>query len=126
MPRTAIPSRRWRRPRWADPRTQTNLVRRAMDNGRVIHVPQGPQRELRRLLHAEVHEHLHLFGCYSALCAPFNRTGALLVTRDLPGRPYSNDDVAFVESIAARVAVADQRARSLAAAWNLLRPARTL
>jgi excisionase family DNA binding protein len=106
-----------------DPRTRTNLVRRAMDNGQVIHVPQVPQRELRRLLHAELHEHLQLFGCYSALCAPFNHTGALLVTRDLPGRPYSNDDVALVESIAARVAVSDERARSWRAAWNTRRAA---
>jgi excisionase family DNA binding protein len=106
-----------------DPRTRTNLVQRATDNRQLIYVPQVPQRELRRLLHPELHEHLQLFGCYSALCAPFNRTGALLVTRDLPGRPYSNDDVAFVESIAARVAVADERARSWAAAWNTRRAA---
>ena len=106
-----------------DPRTKTNLVRRAVTNGQVIYVPQVPQRELRRLLHPELHEHLQLFGCYSALCAPFNGTGALLVTRDLPGRPYSNDDVALVESIAARVGVADERARSWSAAWNMRRAA---
>ena len=47
--------------------------------------------------------------------------GALLVTRDLPGRPYTNDDLAFVESIAARVARADERARCWTAAWELRR-----
>jgi PAS domain-containing protein len=84
-------------------------------------VPQVPQRELRRRLHPELHEHLQLSGCYSAACAPIGETGALLVTRDLPGRPYTNDDLALVESIAGRVARADERARSWTAAWQLRR-----
>ena len=104
-----------------DPRTSTNLVRRSVTSGEVICVPQVPQRELRKHLHPELHEHLQLSGCYSAACAPIGATGALLVTRDLPGRPYSNDDLAFVESIAARVARADERARCWTAAWDMRR-----
>jgi excisionase family DNA binding protein len=104
-----------------DLRTSTNLVRRAVAAGESICVPQVPQRELRRKLHPELHEHLHVTGCFSALVAPVGRTAALLVTRDLPGRPYSNDDVAFVEAVAARVARADERVRCWAGAWELRR-----
>jgi PAS domain-containing protein len=80
-----------------------------------------PQRELRRRLHPELHEHLRVTGCFSALVAPVGRTAALLVTRDLPGRPYTNDDVAFVAAIAARVARADERVRCWTGAWELRR-----
>ncbi|MCU1466798.1 MAG: hypothetical protein JWM72_2726 [Actinomycetia bacterium] len=104
-----------------DPRTSTNLVRRAVASGETICVPQVPQRELRRRLHPELHEHLHITGCFSALVAPIGRTAALLVTRDLPGRPYTNDDVAFVDAIAARVARADERVRCWTGAWELRR-----
>ncbi len=104
-----------------DRRTATNLVRRAVDRGESVCVAQVPQRELRRRLHPELHEHLQLSGCYSALVAPISVGGALLVTRDLPGRPYANDDLALVEAIAARIARADERARSWSAAWALRR-----
>jgi PAS domain-containing protein len=104
-----------------DPRTSTKLVRRAVTSGELICVAQVPQRELRRRLHPELHEHLQLSGCYSAVCAPVGATGALLVTRDLPGRPYGHDDLAFVESIAARVVRADERARCWTAAWEMRR-----
>jgi excisionase family DNA binding protein len=104
-----------------DPRTSTKLVRRAVASGETICVPQVPQRELRRRLHPELHEHLRVTGCFSALVAPVGRTAALLVTRDLPGRPYTNDDVAFVAAIAARVARADERVRCWTGAWELRR-----
>lgn len=104
-----------------DPRTSTNLVRRSITTGAPVCVAQVPQRELRRRLHPELHEHLHLTGCYSAMVAPFGSAGALLVTRDLPGRPYGPDDLAFVEATAARVTRADERARSYAGAWDLRR-----
>jgi PAS domain-containing protein len=92
-----------------------------MTTSELICVAQVPQRELRRRLHPELHENLHLSGCYSAMCAPIGTTGALLVTRDLPGRPYGPTDVALVQSIAARVARADERASSWTAAWAMRR-----
>jgi excisionase family DNA binding protein len=104
-----------------DSRTSTKMVRRAVVANEVVCIAQVPQRELRRRLHPELHEHLHLSGCYSAMCAPIGATGALLVTRDLPGRPYGPADVEFVESIAARVTRADERARSWTAAWEMRR-----
>jgi excisionase family DNA binding protein len=104
-----------------DPRTSTNMVRRAVIANEVVCVAQVPQRELRRRLHPELHEHLHLSGCYSAMVAPIGATGALLVTRDLPGRPYGAADAELVESIAARVTRADERARSWTAAWEMRR-----
>ncbi len=93
-----------------DPRPSTKLVRRAVTTGELICIAQVPQRELRRRLHPQLHEHLQLSGCYSAVCAPVGATGALLVTRGVPGRPYAHDDLAFVQSIAGRVARADERA----------------
>ena len=104
-----------------DPRTSTNLVRRALVDGELICVPQVPQRELRRRLHPELHESLHLSGCYSAVAAPIAATGVLLVTRDLPGRPYTAEDVVFIEEIVARVARADERSRFWTAAWKMRR-----
>jgi excisionase family DNA binding protein len=104
-----------------DPRTSTNLVRRAVTSATSICVPQVPQRELRRRLHAELHEHLQLSGCYSAVCVPIGENGALLVTRDLPGSPYTSDDLAFVESIAARIVRADERVRCCTGAWEMRR-----
>ena len=53
-----------------DPRTSTNMVRHAIIARELVCVAQVPQRELRRRLHPELHEHLHLSGCYSAMCAP--------------------------------------------------------
>ena len=104
-----------------DPRTPTNLVRRAILGGETTCVPQVPQQELRRRLHPELHENLHLSGCYSAACAPIGAMGALLVTRDVPGRPYTSDDLEFIEALAARVARADERARAWTAAWQVRR-----
>jgi excisionase family DNA binding protein len=104
-----------------DPRTPTSLVRRALAGGETVCVAQVPKHVLRQRLHPELHENLHLSGCYSALCAPIGTTGALLVTRDHPGRPYTNDDIPFVEAVAARVARADERARCWTAAWELRR-----
>ena len=104
-----------------DPRTGTELVHRSVKSGELICVPQVPQRELRRRLHPELHEHLQLSGCYSAVSAPIGTSGALLVTRDLPGRPYTNDDVAFIESIARRVSRADERVQAWTGAWEMRR-----
>jgi excisionase family DNA binding protein len=104
-----------------DPRTSTNLVHRSVVAGEVMCVAQVPQRELRRHMHPELHEHLQVTGCYSAMCAPFGTNGGLLVTRDLPGRPYSNDDVALATSIASRITRADERVNAWRAAWNLRR-----
>jgi excisionase family DNA binding protein len=104
-----------------DPRTATTFVLRALTSGELICVPQVPQRELRRRLHPELHEHLQLSGCYSAMSAPIGDTGALLVTRDLPGRPYTNDDVTFFGAIAARITRADERVRSWTGAWEMRR-----
>ncbi len=107
--------------RGRDPRTSTNMVRRSLSLNEIFCVAQVPQRELRRRLHPELQENLHLSGCYSAICVPVGATGVLLATRDLPGRPYGPADVEFVESIAARVARADERARSWTAAWEMRR-----
>jgi len=104
-----------------DPRTSTNLVRRAVVTGGVICVAQVPQRELRQRLHPELHEHLQVTGCYSAMCVPFGNNGVLLLTRDLPGRPYGNDDVALAMQVASRLKHADERVRVWRAAWNLRR-----
>jgi excisionase family DNA binding protein len=104
-----------------DPRTATNLVRRSLASGEVMCVAQVPQRELRLTLHPELHEHLQQTGCFSAMCVPFGSDGVLLSTRDLPGRPYTNDDVLLARRIAARLTWADERVKVWRAAWNLRR-----
>ncbi len=68
----------------------------ADDRRGCICVPQVPQRELRRRLHPELHEHLQLVGLLQRGERADRRHGAarsVLVTRDLPGRPYTSDDV---------------------------------
>jgi excisionase family DNA binding protein len=104
-----------------DPRTATSLVRRSVVTGDVICVAQVPQRELRQTMHPELHEHLQLTGCYSAMCVPFGTDGVVLMTRDLPGRPYTNDDVVLAKRIASRMTWADDRVRVWRAAWSLRR-----
>ena len=93
-----------------DPRTVNSFVYRTFRAGKSVFVPQVPQRELRRCLDPELHEYLDALGCYSLISVPIGTDGALLATRDVPGRPYTQEDVAFMESIAARVLLGRVRA----------------
>ena len=104
-----------------DPRTVNSFVLTTFRGGTSVFVPQVPQRELRRCLDPELHEHLNALGCYSLISVPIGADGALLATRDLPGRPYTHDDVAFLEAIASRVQLGLVRAERGARSRNTRR-----
>ena len=98
-------------------------ARRAADTGEVVLVPQVPQREVRTQVRPEFHQCLAQAGFYSAVSAPIIGSGvvrgAVLVTRDSPGRPYTFDDRDFVVSVAARIGAAMAQAERGHAAWAL-------
>ena len=104
-----------------DARSTNDMIRRVIRTGESLFLPQVPQRELRRRVHPEHHMHIEVAGCYSAMCVPVNGDGALLLTRDVPGRPYSREDFEFAEGIADRIALAEARAEQRSAAIDLRR-----
>jgi excisionase family DNA binding protein len=98
------------------------LARAAAYAGEPIFLPQVPQRDVRRFVRRELHEHLQSVGCYSLICVPVltdgHVDGAFLVVRNSPGRPYERTDVEFLEELAARIGLARTRARLGLAAWE--------
>jgi GAF domain-containing protein len=104
-----------------DTRSTNDMIRRVIRTGESLFLPQVPQRELRRRVHPEQHMHIVDAGCYSAICVPVNGDGALLLTRDVPGRPYTREDLELAEGIADRIALAERRAEQRAAAIDLRR-----
>jgi excisionase family DNA binding protein len=98
-------------------------ARRAADTGEAVLVPQVPQRDVRAGVRPEFHQSLATAGCYSAVSAPIVGSGtvrgAVLVSRDAPGRPYTVEDRDFVVAVAARVGAAIAQAERGHAAWAL-------
>ena len=84
-------------------------------------VPQVAQRDVRTGIRAEFHQFLSTLGFYSAVSAPVvlrdGHRGAVFAARDTPGRPYTLEDLAFVEEVVQRVALAVERAVRGRAAW---------
>lgn len=84
-------------------------------------VPQVAQRDVRTGIRAEFHQFLSTLGFYSAVSAPVvlrdGHRGAVFAARDTPGRPYTLEDLAFVEEVVRRVALAVKRAVQGRAAW---------
>jgi excisionase family DNA binding protein len=96
-------------------------AREAIETGEAVLVPQMPQREVRELVPAEFHEALSVLGCYSALSVPIVADdvchGALLTTRDVPGRPHTIEDRDVLSAIASRIGAALVQADRGAEAW---------
>jgi excisionase family DNA binding protein len=107
--------------------TTNPLARSVTSRGLTLFLPQVPQRNIRSHLRPELHQFLLSSGCYSAIGVPVTgdarADGALLATRDLPGSPYTQEDVAFVEAVAARVALAFARVSCVSGAWEARRQA---
>jgi PAS domain-containing protein len=84
-------------------------------------VPQVAQRDVRTGIRPEFHQFLSTLGFYSVVSAPVvlrdGRRGAVFAARDTPGRPYTLEDLAFVEEVAQRVALAVKRATQGRGAW---------
>jgi excisionase family DNA binding protein len=101
------------------------FARNVMRSGRPVFVPQVPQRDVRRSVGPEQHQHLVRGSCFSLISVPVAADGrvdgVLLVMRDEPGRPYERDDVDFVDAVAKRVSRALARAEACRAAWDLRR-----
>jgi len=90
---------------------QNVLARKAVERGEPVFVPQVSQRDVRAHVYAEAHETLMHAGCFSAIGVPIGTQGVLFATRNLPGNPYTHDDLAFLDAVAARVGHAMARAR---------------
>jgi excisionase family DNA binding protein len=88
-----------------------------------LFIPQVPQRDVRNNVRPEIQQQLLVAGCYSVLSVPVmvdgEAVGALVVSRDMPGRPLTHDDIRTVEELAARVSAAYTVAARSRAAWNL-------
>lgn len=84
-------------------------------------VPQVAQRDVRTGIRAEFHQFLSTLGFYSVVSAPVvlrdGHRGAVFAARDTPGRPYTPEDLAFVEEVGQRVALGVKRATQGRAAW---------
>jgi excisionase family DNA binding protein len=82
-------------------------------SGRTLFLPQVPQRDVRRHLRPELHEHLLHGGCFSLIGVPVSTgeelDGTFAVVRDRPGRPYDHDDVEFAQALADHVGRAHAR-----------------
>ena len=96
-----------------------------LDSCETVFMPQVPQQEVRTYLRPEMHQGLEWIGCYSSICAPIvvcgRADGALLAIRDAPGRPYTFEDVEFVQDVAARVALGYERVARVSNAWHTRR-----
>ncbi|GIU88274.1 MAG: hypothetical protein KatS3mg009_2789 [Acidimicrobiia bacterium] len=84
-------------------------------------VPQVAQRDVRKGLRPEFHQFLTVLGFYSAISVPLplrdGHAGLVFAARDAPGRPYTLDDLALVEQVVARIALAARRAEQGRASW---------
>ena len=96
-------------------------VRQAADTGETVLVPQVPQRDVRTRIRPEFHESLMAAGFYSAISAPIVGDdivrGAVLVSRDTPGRPHTIEDRDFVLLVAGYIGAAIAQAERGRAAW---------
>lgn len=94
-----------------------NPVDQRLENGRpILHSDTTPE-QLRALIGPEVWPWLTGYPIYSVaiipLWAPGQVIGMLGVARITPGRPYTDDDVNFLQDMADRVALAIANARLL-------------
>ncbi len=107
--------------RQLDPTHLLALV--ASQNDEPLFIPQVPQRDVRDNVRPEIQQQLLVAGCYSVISVPVvvdgKAVGALVVSRDMPGRPLTHDDVHTLEQLVARVSAAYTIADHSRAAWHL-------
>ena len=107
--------------RQADPAKLFALV--ASQDDAPLFIPQVPQRDVRNHVPPEIQQQLLVAGCYSVISVPVRvdgqAIGAVVVSRDMPGRPLTHDDVHTVEDLVARVSAAYTIAERSRAAWEL-------
>lgn len=90
---------------------------------RAIRVPHLPQDWLRRSVRPELLQHLARCPVHSVLALPVIVDGAsmgvVVFTRDTPNRPYTEDDAAFAQRLADRLALLFQSASEVEVAWRV-------
>ena len=101
-------------------RADEGLSGRVVQTGQPVLIPIISQEELRAALKPEHHVFLDRFGTSSVLHTPLQVQGRVIgtlgISRDKPGRPYTDDDRAFLQAVAARAALAIDNAHLFEAA----------
>jgi signal transduction histidine kinase len=96
-------------------RTDDGLAGGVVQTGRPLLLPVVPPEQIRSRVKPEFASYLDRFGIASVLIVPLRTRGRILgtigVTRDQPGRPYTEDDQAFLQDLAARAGPAIENAR---------------
>lgn len=88
---------------------------RVMRSGKPLRLDQIDQDELRATCPPEYLPYLQEFGLHALAIVPLRfygqSIGTLTVSRDTPGRPYSQEDVEFLQELGDRAALAINNAR---------------
>lgn len=96
-------------------RADEGLGGKVVQTGQPVFLPGTTPEQLRPLLKPEHQPYLDRIGIYSVLIVPLRLQGrvigVILVARDRPGRPYSEDDQVFLQETADRAALAVANAR---------------
>lgn len=91
------------------------LLGRVLQTNQSVLLAKVSEEEIQGLTQPRFRPYLDRFGIQSVLIAPLcaerNPIGTVSLTRDRPGRPYSDDDQKFLEDVASRVALAIENAR---------------
>ncbi len=86
----------------------------AVTSGEIVVMPHVPQDGVRAKIPPEMLQHLDGGGIHSLVAAPAISSGVtravVSVTRDAPGRPYTDDDVTLVRRLTQMVGTALDRA----------------
>ncbi len=99
----------------APQRADEGLSGRVLRSGEPLWIPVTTPDELVRLVKPEYRAHVARYAAASLVVVPLRahgRTlGTLVATRDQPGRPYDREDLALLQELADRAALAVDNAR---------------
>lgn len=97
-------------------------VQLVMTTGEELFVPHVPQDRLRAVTPPELVQYLDVIGVHSAIVVPVRHGGRVFgvvnMARDLPGNPYTREDLALVEEVARLVGVAIRRSERFRQGWK--------
>jgi PAS domain S-box-containing protein len=91
-------------------RANLSLSHQVVQTGQAVLVPVVPEADQRTVVPAELHSYLARYGIHSVIVVPMRARGrvigTLAVARNVPGRPYTPEDQAFLQALADRSALA--------------------
>jgi signal transduction histidine kinase len=100
--------------------TNQSLARQVVQNGQAMLMPIVPPEQIRAQLRPEQRPYLDRFGIASLIIVPLRARGHILgalgVSRDRPGRPYTEQDKTFLQDLADQAGLAIENARLFAEA----------